>query len=177
MMIQQTPWLEKQFQFNFPVTDFPVIFSRLEGSLFRLKFILSNSDDATTSVSAEGWSVKEEIGHLYDMEETWWKRLQDFQERKEVLTAADMTNQKTTEAGHNGKTIQELLLQFATERQKILETIYDFDKTKLALTSLHPRLKTEMRLVDSLLFVAEHDDHHISKISAKLRKPANTGNH
>jgi len=33
-----------------------------------------------------------------------------------------------------------------------------------ARTSLHPRLKQPMRLVDHLHFVAEHDDHHLAKI-------------
>jgi hypothetical protein len=28
----------------------------------------------------------------------------------------------------------------------------------------HPRLKTPMRLVDHLYFVAEHDDHHLARI-------------
>jgi hypothetical protein len=29
-------------------------------------------------------------------------------------------------------------------------------------TLLRPRLKTPMRLVDHLFFVAEHDDHHLA---------------
>jgi hypothetical protein len=28
----------------------------------------------------------------------------------------------------------------------------------------HPRLKTPMRLVDHLYFVAEHDNHHLARI-------------
>jgi len=36
--------------------------------------------------------------------------------------------------------------------------------------SVHPRLQQPMRLVDSLYFVAEHDDHHIAKISGLLRR-------
>jgi predicted short-subunit dehydrogenase-like oxidoreductase (DUF2520 family) len=29
-------------------------------------------------------------------------------------------------------------------------------------TSLHPRLKRPMRLIDLCFFVAEHDDHHLA---------------
>jgi hypothetical protein len=32
----------------------------------------------------------------------------------------------------------------------------------------HPRLKTPMRLVDHLYFVAEHDDHHLARIRELL---------
>src|ERR1043165_3898358 len=170
-MILQTPWFERTFNFNFPVSNFPVIFSRLEGSLFRLQCILMNADDEACSFNANGWSVKEHLGHLYDLEDLWWKRLQDFLDRKEILTAADLNNTKTKEARHNEKTLEQLMQQFIRERQRILETIYDFDRGTLGLTSIHPRLQQEMRLIDSLYFVAEHDDHHIAKISGLLRKP------
>lgn len=171
-MITQTPWIERSFDFSFPLTHFPVIFSRLEGTLFRLQSILINADDKYCSHSKNGWSVKEHLGHLYDLEALWWKRLQDFLDRKEMLTPADMTNTKTKEALHNQKTLEQLMQQFTIERQRLLETVYGFDKLTLGLSSIHPRLQQPMRLVDALFFVAEHDDHHITAISTLLRKPA-----
>jgi uncharacterized damage-inducible protein DinB len=171
-MIKQMPWFERSFHFDFPLELFPVIFSRLEGSVFRLARICQNVDEEKASINSEGWSVKQHIGHLYDLEELWWKRLIDFTQHKAMLTAADLMNRKTEEADHNDKTLNDLINQFATERQKILEAIYDYDETILVRTSLHPRLKQPMRLIDSLYFVAEHDDHHISSISNILRKPS-----
>src|SRR5215208_4335150 len=100
-MVTQTPWLQRSFNLDSPIGLFPVIFSRLEGSIFRLHSVLLNADDEQCSHSTSGWSVKEHLGHLYDLEELWWKRLQDFQQNKSVLTAADMNNTKTKEAGHN----------------------------------------------------------------------------
>lgn len=170
-MIQQTPWFQRSFHFDFPVGLFPTIFSRLEGSIFRLYSLLSNADDEFCSHSLNGWSVKQHVGHLYDLEELWWKRLQDFQQHKATLTAADLNNQKTQQANHNENTLEKLVEQFTVERQKILETIYGFDEELLLRTSVHPRLNQPMRLIDSLYFVAEHDDHHISAISTLLRKP------
>lgn len=170
-MIQQTPWFERTFAFTFPLGLFPIIFSRLEGSIFRLHSILLNADEEYCSHTAQGWSVKEHVGHLYDLEELWWQRLQDFLQHKTVLTAADLNNQKTSEAGHNEKTLEQLLQQFTIERQKMLEAIYGFDAALLSTTSLHPRLNQPMRLIDALYFVAEHDDHHIAAISNLLRKP------
>lgn len=169
-MIAQTPWFERSFHFDFPVSDFTVIFSRLEGSLFRLQCILVNADDEACSHSKDGWSVKEHLGHLFDLEELWWKRLQDFLDHRALLTVADLANTKTKEAGHNEKTLEGLMQAFVIERQRMLETVYDFDKGTLGLMSVHPRLQQPMRLIDSLYFVAEHDDHHIAKISGLLRK-------
>jgi uncharacterized damage-inducible protein DinB len=170
-MIHQTPWIERKFQFDFPVGLFPVIFSRLEGSIFRLFQLLANADEDVCSQKIIGWSVKEHLGHLSDLESLWWQRLEDFRMNKAFLTAADMTNQKTNEAGHNEKSLEELLDNFTIERQRILETVYEFDEDMLSRISIHPRLNKEMRLIDSLYFVAEHDDHHISAISGLLRKP------
>ena len=169
-MIQQTPWFERSFAFDFPVSNFPVIFSRLEGALFRLQCILANADDEACSNSKNGWSVKEELGHLTDLEELWWNRLQDFLDRKELMTVADLTNTKTHEAGHNEKSLEQLMQLFVRLRQRTLEAIYDFDRGTLGLTSIHPRLQQPMRLIDFLYFVAEHDDHHIAKISGLLRR-------
>jgi uncharacterized damage-inducible protein DinB len=170
-MISQAPWFERSFSFDFSVHLFPVIFSRLEGSLFRLAHILQSADEEFCSHSENGWSVKEHLGHLYDLEELWWKRLNDFMQLKPVLSPADLANTKTKEAGHNENTLERLMQQFIGERQKMLETIYDFDAQLLARTSVHPRLNQPMRLIDALYFVAEHDDHHIAAISTQLRKP------
>lgn len=170
-MIAPLPWFQRSFNFDFPIGLFPVIFSRLEGTIFRLSTILANADDERCSHSEEGWSVKEHLGHLYDLEDLWWKRLNDFNERKAILTTADLNNTKTKEAHHKEKTLEGLMVSFTIERQKILETIYGFDKEMLARTSVHPRLNQPMRLIDSLFFVAEHDDHHIAAISNLLRKP------
>lgn len=131
-----------------------------------------NADDERCSYNNDGWSVKEHLGHLYDLEELWWRRLQDFLDGKEFLSVADLTNTKTKEAGHNQKTLEQLMQQFISERQRALEAIYDFDKVTLALTSIHPRLGQPMCFIDSLYFVAEHDDHHITPISTLLRAPS-----
>ena len=173
-MIAQTPWFDRRFHFDFPLSNFPVIFSRLEGAIFRLQMILANADEEISSFSKEGWSVKEELGHLWDLEEMWWIRLQDFLDGKDSLTVADLNNSKTKEAGHNEKSLEFLMQGFVRERQRMLEHIYAFERPTLALTAVHPRLQQPMRLIDALYFIAEHDDHHIAKISALLRKRPDT---
>lgn len=164
-MINQTPWIERKFEFNFPVGLFPVIIERLRGTLLQLESTLKNLPDEKLSLKKDGkWSVKEIVGHLYDLEELWNGRIDDFLEHKETLRAADMSNAKTSSANHNSKSIDELLDQFKIARNNLIDRVKDLDEKMASITALHPRLLTPMRLVDSLFFVAEHDDHELTKI-------------
>jgi len=168
-MINQALWLNRMWTFNFDAHMFPIIYSRLEGSIPRLRSLFAKADETKTEIAIQGWSAKEHLGHLYDLEDLWWNRWEDYKNKKEELTPADITNRRTTEANHNLKNIHELIGAFTKEREKILDAIYSCDEEMLNRTSLHPRLKTSMRLVDYLYFVAEHDDHHIAAIMVLLR--------
>jgi len=168
-MISQTPWFERKFDFNFPIGLFPVIVERLRGTIFQLKAMAENIPEEKLSVKKDGkWSIKEVAGHLFDLEELWSNRVDDFLSHKEILRAADLNNTKTHEANHNSKTIVQLLNQFIAARNNLINKVKDIDETAAAITSLHPRLKQPMRLIDSLFFIAEHDDHELAKIRLLL---------
>ena len=168
-MIQQTPWFERKFEFNFPVGLFPVIMERLRGTLPHIEIMVQNKLEEKLNQKIEGtWSIKEHIGHLYDLEELWYGRIEDFLAGQKILRAADLKNTKTYEADHNKKNMGELLNQFSFERNKLIEKVQNADEATALLTALHPRLQTPMRLIDSLFFVAEHDDHHLTKIRELL---------
>src|SRR5687767_3319074 len=157
-MILQTPWIERKFDFNFPVGLFPIIKERLWGTIPRLVEMVKNIPEEKLSIKKDGgWSVKEVIGHLFDLEELWMGRIEDFLEKKDTLRAADMSNTKTHQSNYNSKTTGELLEQFKHAREKLLEKIAGFGESMAAVTALHPRLQKPMRLVDSLYFAAEHD--------------------
>ena len=169
-MITQTPWIERKFDFNFPVGLFPVIVERLRGTLLQLESTVINIPDEKLSVKKDGkWSVKEVVGHLFDLEELWNGRINDFLEYKQTLRAADMSNAKTMAAHHNSKPIDALLRQFMEARNKLIARVKDYDEATASLTALHPRLQTPMRLIDSLFFVAEHDDHELTKIRSLIQ--------
>ncbi|MBK5270253.1 MAG: DinB family protein [Bacteroidia bacterium] len=164
-MITQTAWFERKFDFNFPLGLFPVIIERLRGTAMQLELMLKNIPEEKLTKKKDGkWSVKEIVGHLFDLEELWNGRIDDFLDHKEMLRTADLSNTKTTTAGHNSKSVAELLNQFSTSRDNLIKKIENFDESIAALTALHPRLKQPMRLIDSLFFVAEHDDHELTNI-------------
>jgi uncharacterized damage-inducible protein DinB len=168
-MIKATPWIERKFEFSFPVGLFPVIIERLRGTAPRLEALIREAEEEILSYKpGDKWSVKEIIGHLYDLESLWMGRIDDFLAGKETLRAADMTNAKTKAAGHNEKKPYELLKMFSEVRTNLIEKVKDMDEQTASITALHPRLQTPMRLIDSLFFAAEHDDHELTKIRALI---------
>jgi uncharacterized damage-inducible protein DinB len=168
-MIEQTPWFERKFDFSFPVGLFPVIVERLRGTAPHIEYILTNKNEAQLSQKIDGaWSIKEQVGHLYDLEQLWYGRIEDFLAGEKTLRAADLRNTKTDEANHNQKTLRQLLIMFSDARNSLIKKVENLDEVTASLTAVHPRLQTPMRLIDSLFFVAEHDDHHVTKIRTLL---------
>ena len=169
-MITPTFWFERKFDFNFPVELFPVIIERLRGTLPQLEAMLKDVPEKKLSKKdGEHWSIKEQVGHLYDLEELWYGRIEDFLSGEKTLRAADLNNTKTKEANHNSRSIAELMKQFSDARNKLISKVENIDKATASTTALHPRLQKPMRLIDSLFFVAEHDDHHLTKIRELLK--------
>ena len=95
--------------------------------------------------------------------------LTDIIERNAELRAADLQNKKTASANHNGKSLSGLLITFRQLRSQTLGMLENIDGDVFFKTSLHPRLKKPMRIIDLFLFVAEHDDHHLARITEQLK--------
>jgi uncharacterized damage-inducible protein DinB len=169
-MIDQTPWFERKFEFNFGVGLFPVIVERLRGTAPHIEELMQQQSEEKLSRRVDGWSAKEQVGHLYDLEELWYGRVEDFLAGEQILRAADLSNTKTHEANHNLRSIYQLLTQFTSERDRLIKLVESIDERTASLTALHPRLQKPMRLIDSLFFVAEHDDHHMARIRALLKR-------
>ena len=81
------------------------------------------------------------------------------------MKAADLTNQKTHNTPHNDRYIDELLSDFKKVRQVTMENLRSLNDDDVLKSSMHPRLKKLMRIIDLAYFVAEHDDHHLAQIT------------
>jgi uncharacterized damage-inducible protein DinB len=112
----------------------------------------------------EKWSAQEHAGHLLDLEPLWMARVDDYLAEAAQLTVADLSNRKTFEAQHNRRPIDEIASEFRNARLRLVSKAEKIDAAIFARSIIHPRLKTPMRLVDHLFFVAEHDDHHLAHI-------------
>src|ERR1041385_7237480 len=97
--MEQTKWFDRKFDFSFTQNIFPSIIERLKGTPARLEEkVRSISNNIAVAKSNGGWSVKENIGHLIDLEPLWMGRLEDILNKEVDLRPADLTNQKTNEA-------------------------------------------------------------------------------
>ncbi|MFQ5797685.1 MAG: DinB family protein [Bacteroidota bacterium] len=169
-MIKQTKWIERKFEFDFRVGVYPCIIERLRGTPARLEDMINPLPIEILAVRVNNsWSIQENVGHLLDLEELGEKRLADFLSHAEVLTPADMKNRKTQEAAHNSNSMQNLLSQFRRSRHEFVHKLERLDEAEAARSSLHPRINKPMRVVDWAYFVAEHDDHHVARISELAR--------
>jgi uncharacterized damage-inducible protein DinB len=159
-------WFERSFDFSKDQNIFPSIIERLWGTPARL-------DEKFKSIPAEifeikvdnTWSIKENVGHLTDLEPLWQGRLEDIKNGEIEMRPADLANRKTNEANHNGQPIEKLLSDFREIRSRTISLIQALDEQTIFKSALHPRLKTPMRTMDLFLFVAEHDDHHLARIT------------
>jgi hypothetical protein len=169
--MERSKWTARKFKFDLPTGWMPNIIERLRGTPYRLREMVARLNEASSGTRKNGaWSIKEHIGHLSDLEELHEGRLDDILEGRKVLRAADMSNAKTYAADHNRKSLQLLLMDFTTKRQHFIQKLENFDEGYHETRALHPRLRTNMRLVDIAFFTAEHDDHHLASIRYIMRE-------
>lgn len=165
------PWFERKFSFDFPIAWAPDLIERFRGTPARLEERLRGVPaPVLTRREREGtWSIQENAGHLLDLEPLWSRRLGDFLEGREELSAADLTNRGTHEAGHNDRPLGEILAAFRSARMREVERLEALTEADFARTALHPRLKTPMRLIDAVTFVCCHDDYHLARMGELMR--------
>lgn len=169
-MVTRTDWIKRQFSFELPVGMYPNVVERVRGTPARLEDLTRGlSREILTRRDGDKWSIQEQAGHLLDLEELGLKRLDDFEAGRETLAAADMANQKTHEANHNSNTIENILAEFRKERMEFVRRLDAYDEAFVQRTALHPRLQMKIRVIDLVFFIAEHDDHHLARISELKR--------
>jgi uncharacterized damage-inducible protein DinB len=143
----------------------PNLLARLRGTPARLEELLrGRSHKALIEKPQEKWSAQEHVGHLLDLETLWLARVGDYVASSAELSVTDLQNRKTDEANYNARPLEQILGEFRSARGKLLQRVDELDAPLFTRAIPHPRLKTPMRLVDHLYFVAEHDDHHLARI-------------
>ncbi len=170
MSVSQTKWVERTFECINPIGVFPAILERFRGTPARLEEgVRGLPHRILISKPGGAWSIQEHAGHLLDLEDLGELRLREFLGRVPVLSPADMGNRKTYEADHNARSIDGILSDFRKARLGLTARLEALNETEAAISSLHPRLNKQMRVIDWVFFMAEHDDHHLARISAMIR--------
>ena len=164
--MKQIKWFDRKFNFPDNQNIFPSIIGRLSGTPLRLNDKISRIPvEHLTIKIEESWSILENIGHLVDLEPLWQGRLEDILNNAKELRPADLQNRKTDLANHNSREVGSLLKEFSEIRKETLKKLETLTEEDIFKSALHPRLKTPMRTMDLFLFVAEHDDHHLARIT------------
>ncbi len=168
-MPNRVPWTERTFAFDFPVDLYPELLERLRGTPARAEEIaLGVSQPVLVRRDGESWSIQENLGHLADVESLFTGRLDDFDAGAATLRPADMTNRATHEARHNDRPIASVLADLRRRRQALVARLATLSPDDLGRTAMHARLEQPMRVVDMMLFHAEHDDAHFARIRVLL---------
>jgi hypothetical protein len=163
-------WTERTFRFDFPPTKWPDLLERVRGTPARIeKRVRGLSRQVLIRRPEEGWSIQENIGHLLDLEDLHYSRIEQILTGQSMLTAADMANRKTQDAGYNSREIGGLLAAFRAERAKFVARFESLAEPDWGRSAIHPRLKQPMRIVDIAYFTAEHDDYHLARIGERIR--------
>jgi len=162
--MNELAWFEREFIFNKPKEMLPYYLERLAGTIVRLEQKIKNADDAVLSERPNNkWSVKQNIGHLAEVDEIASKRIDEMISGSAVMSPAVFEPKD-----YNPWPIEKVLTFFKEVRTANLAKYQNLSESDLLNSSLHPRLKVQMTPVDLAWFDAEHDDHHLVKINLIL---------
>lgn len=164
-------WVDRGFRFDVSVDLFPDVLERVRGTPARIEEkVRQVPPNVLTRRDGDKWSMQEHIGHLLDLDALHTDRLDDYQAGAATLRPADITNRATTEANYNQRDITAVLRDFRAARLHFVERLEAWDPARVEVSAIHPRLQQPMRLVDMVYFVAEHDDHHLARMSELAKK-------
>jgi DinB superfamily len=154
-------WFERKFTFGLPVGMLPFYLERLEGTIARMESKLYNVSDEILSSKPDGkWSVKQNIGHLAEVDEITSKRIDEIRNGAATLSPAVFEPKD-----YNPMPIGDVLKYFNRTRKHNLLKYKTISETDLTKSALHPRLNVPMTPVDLAWFDAEHDDHHMVRVN------------
>jgi hypothetical protein len=163
--MEKLRWFERSFVFGLPVGMLPFYLERLEGTIVRIEQKVAKIPEEILSNQLDGkWSVKQNIGHLAEVDEIALKRIDEIRRGQEVMSPAVFE----PKADYNSQRVKEVVEFFRKNRIANLDKYKTLVKQDFETTSMHPRLKMKMSVVDLALFDAEHDDHHLVRINEIL---------
>lgn len=171
-MIEPARWLERDFAFDLPLSLFPNVLERLRGTAARLEDRLAGIPPGRLTARVEGaWSILEHVGHLAQVEELHVGRLDDFLAGAARLRPAAHDPARVATARFNDRAARELLADFRAARGRYVGRLEALGPADVGRAAFHPRLRRDVNVLDMMVFAAEHDDHHLARITGLLGTP------
>ena len=164
--MQKLEWFQRSFTFGIPSGMLPFLIDRLEGTIVRLGHKIADQSDSTLSNKLDGkWSIKQNIGHLAEVDTIALRRIDEMLNGITPMSPAVFQPSQD----YDSQPITDVFNLFRRNRLENLKTYQSLSDVDLLKFSLHPRLKVEMNPVDLAFFDAEHDDHHLVRITEILK--------
>ena len=162
--MEKLEWFNRVFNFGASRGMLPFYLERLQGTIVRLeKKVEGISEEILSERLHNKWSVKENIGHLAEVDEIAGKRI------GEMLSGITPMSPAVFEPRpYHEWPISKVLKYFRENRIRNIDRYATLATDELQKSSEHPRLKVRMTPVDLALFDAEHDDHHLVRINEIL---------
>ncbi|HMG94257.1 MAG TPA: DinB family protein [Chryseolinea sp.] len=160
--MKRLEWFERKFTFGLPTGMLPFYLERLEGTLNRIESKVKGVSEEVLSQKLDNkWSVKQNIGHLAEVDEIAIKRIGEMVRGVSPMSPAVFEPR----GDYNQQSVEEVIAYFRKTRDTNVKRYGELTSDELERSSLHPRLKVNMTPVDLAWFDAEHDDHHLVRIS------------
>lgn len=162
--MEKLQWFQRVFNFGLPKGMLPFYLERLEGTVARIEKKVAGIPEEVLSNRLENkWSVKENIGHLAEVDEIANSRINEI-----VAGISPMSPAVFEPRSYYEWPIAKVIKYFQENRNKNIERYRQLTPAELEKSALHPRLKLMMTPVDLAWFDAEHDDHHLVRINEIL---------
>lgn len=164
--MQKLQWFDRKFSFGIPAGMLPFCLDRLEGTILRIENRVKGVSEEMLSHKPDGkWSVKQNIGHLAEVDEVSLKRIDEMINGVPTLSPAVFE----TKQDYNAQPVAAVIDYFRNIRLKNIARYKALKDEEMVKGSLHPRLKLLLTPVDLAWFDAEHDDHHLVRMSEIIR--------
>src|SRR5882762_3915200 len=138
------PWFERNLKFGYTPEMLPFFLERLEGTIIRLEQKVQGFDNKILSARwNDKWSIKQNIGHLAEVDRVANKRIDEMTSGVAVMSPAVFEPQD-----YNPWPIEKVLDTFKKNRLSNLAKYKTLSEGQLKKSSLHPRLKVHMTPVD-----------------------------
>lgn len=162
--VEKLRWFDRVFNFGAPKGMLPFYLERLEGTIARIEYKVKGiSEEILSNRLDNKWSIKENIGHLAEVDEIAGKRINEM-----ISGISPMSPAVFEPRPYHEWPILKVIEYFKENRIRNIERYGALTPEELGKSSEHPRLKLRMTPIDLALFDAEHDDHHLVRINEIL---------
>lgn len=166
------PWSQRTFDYGRSLDELPVLLERVQGTTARLSNLLARQPLEKLLRGVDGkWSAMEHLGHLLTLQDRFASRVDDFEQRRPKLCDIDLRDQDPFIQGQRSRSPGDVLEEFRLKRIEFAKRLEHLHHRSLLHAAYHPCQDRTMRPMDMLLWIAEHDDHHLASVRALLDGP------